>query len=68
MFVPGGGGATVEDIQLMRHVVGPDMGVKASGGVRSREDLERMVAAGASRVGTSSSVSIVLGKGGGTGY
>ncbi|OGQ94212.1 MAG: deoxyribose-phosphate aldolase [Deltaproteobacteria bacterium RIFOXYA12_FULL_61_11] len=64
----GGGGATVEDIQLMRHVVGPDMGVKASGGVRSREDLERMVAAGASRVGTSSSVSIVLGKGGGTGY
>src|SRR5690606_17136730 len=43
----GGGGATVEDIKLMRRVVGPEMGVKASGGVRSYEDAMNMIAAGA---------------------
>jgi len=58
----GPGGATVHDIELMRRVVGADMGVKASGGVRSREDWEKMVAAGADRIGASASVAIVQGK------
>lgn len=53
------GGATAEDIALMRKTVGPDMGVKASGGVRTREDAEKMVAAGATRIGTSNGVAIV---------
>lgn len=53
------GGATVEDIKLMRETVGPEMGVKASGGVRSKEDAENMVNAGASRIGTSNGVGIV---------
>ncbi len=55
----GGGGATAEDIQLMREVVGDDMGVKASGGVRTIDDVEAMVKAGANRIGASSSVAIV---------
>jgi deoxyribose-phosphate aldolase len=55
----GKGGATVEDVSLMRKVVGADMGVKASGGVRSAEDVERMAAAGANRIGASASVAIV---------
>jgi deoxyribose-phosphate aldolase len=55
----GPGGATVEDVALMRRTVGPAMGVKASGGVRTLEDLKKMVAAGASRVGASASVKIV---------
>ena len=54
-------GATIEDITLMRRIVGPEMGVKASGGVRSRADVEAMVRAGATRVGASSSVTIVTG-------
>lgn len=58
----GAGGATAEDIALMRGVVGPEMGVKASGGVRTREDVERMVGAGATRVGASASVAIVTGE------
>ena len=53
------GGATVADVRLMRETVGADMGVKASGGVRSRADAEEMVAAGASRLGTSSGVKII---------
>ena len=57
------GGATAEDIALMRRTVGPEMGVKASGGVRSREDAEKMVMAGATRIGASASVKIVSGKG-----
>jgi deoxyribose-phosphate aldolase len=60
----GAGGATVEDIELMRGVVGPEMGVKASGGVRTREDATKMIAAGANRLGASASVSIVSGDGG----
>ena len=52
-------GATVEDIALMRRTVGPALGVKASGGVRTLADLKAMVAAGASRVGASASVSII---------
>jgi deoxyribose-phosphate aldolase len=55
------GGATVEDIELMRKTVGPEIGVKASGGVRSSEDTEKMIAAGATRIGASSGVSIVNG-------
>jgi deoxyribose-phosphate aldolase len=55
----GPGGATVEDIALMRSIVGPDMGVKASGGVRTYKDAVAMLQAGASRLGASSSVRIV---------
>ncbi|HOE35408.1 MAG TPA: deoxyribose-phosphate aldolase [Anaerolineaceae bacterium] len=54
-----GGGATAEDIALMRAVVGPDMGVKASGGVRSYADAMKMIAAGATRIGTSAGIKIV---------
>ena len=57
-----GGGATVEDVQLMRETVGPEMGVKASGGVRTREDAEKMVAAGATRLGAAAGVKIVRGE------
>jgi len=57
-----GGGATVEDVALMRRVVGPDMGVKASGGVKSYEDAKSMVAAGATRIGASAGVKIVQGE------
>jgi deoxyribose-phosphate aldolase len=57
----GPGGATVEDVTLMRKIVGADMGVKASGGVRTREDVEKMALAGANRIGASASVAIVTG-------
>lgn len=57
------GGATVEDIQLMRKTVGPDMGVKASGGVRTTEDATRVIEAGASRIGASAGIAIVEGLG-----
>jgi deoxyribose-phosphate aldolase len=56
------GGATVEDIRLMRQTVGPEIGVKASGGVRSREDALAMIEAGATRIGASSGVSISKGE------
>jgi deoxyribose-phosphate aldolase len=52
-------GATVHDVELMRRTVGPNIGVKASGGIRTLEDFRSMVAAGASRVGASASVKIV---------
>ncbi len=55
------GGATAEDVALMRRVVGDRLGVKASGGIRKREDAERMIAAGASRIGASASVAICAG-------
>jgi len=58
----GGGGATVEDVLLMRNIIGDDMLVKASGGMRSREDVDKMVKAGANRIGASASVAIVMGK------
>lgn len=58
----GGGGATVEDIALMRLVVGPGVGVKASGGVRTREDALALVRAGATRIGASAGVAIVRGE------
>ena len=54
-------GATVKDIRLMRETVGEQMGVKASGGVRSREDADAMIKAGATRIGTSNGVKIVEG-------
>ena len=54
-------GATVKDIRLMRETVGEQMGVKASGGVRSREDADAMIKAGATRIGTSNCVKIVEG-------
>ena len=57
-FAPGSA-ATAEDIALMRRTVGPDMGVKASGGVRTRADAQTMLDHGASRLGTSSGVAIV---------
>jgi deoxyribose-phosphate aldolase len=52
-------GATVEDVALMRRVVGPDMGVKAAGGVKTAEDAKAMIAAGATRIGASASVKII---------
>lgn len=55
------GGATLEDIKLMRATVGPDLGVKASGGVRSYEDAIAMIEAGATRIGASSGIAIVEG-------
>lgn len=55
----GPSGATVHDVALMRKIVGPEMGVKASGGIRTLEDLRNMAAAGASRIGASASVKIM---------
>jgi deoxyribose-phosphate aldolase len=55
------GGATVEAVRLMREAVGPELGVKASGGVRSLEDVKQMVEAGATRIGASSGVQIMQG-------
>lgn len=55
------GGATKEDVALMRKTVGPTIGVKASGGVRTKQDVEDMVAAGATRIGASAGVAIVSG-------
>lgn len=55
----GPGGATVADIALMRRVVGPAMGVKASGGIRSLADVQQMLAAGATRIGASAGVRIL---------
>jgi deoxyribose-phosphate aldolase len=57
----GPGGATAEDVALMRRVVGPKIGVKASGGIRTRADVQKMVEAGATRIGASASVKIVEG-------
>lgn len=56
------GGATEEDVQLMRKTVGKEIGVKASGGVRTREDALKMIEAGANRIGASSGVKIVSGE------
>lgn len=70
----GGGGATAADVALMRRVVGPDIGVKAAGGVRDYADAQAMVRAGATRIGASAGVAIVHAArgqrvaGGGQGY
>ncbi|NWG07227.1 MAG: deoxyribose-phosphate aldolase [Chloroflexi bacterium] len=58
-----GGGATVHDVELMRKTVGPQMGVKASGGVRTFEDAANMIKAGATRIGASAGVKIIQGPG-----
>lgn len=55
------GGATPEDIELMRKTVGPEIGVKASGGVRNLEDMKKMIENGATRIGASSGVAIMNG-------
>src|SRR5512137_2445654 len=55
------GGATVHDVTLMRKAVGPEMGVKAAGGVRTYEDAEKMIRAGATRIGASAGVKILQG-------
>jgi deoxyribose-phosphate aldolase len=55
----GPGGATVRDVELMRYSVGPELGVKAAGGIKSYEDAQAMVAAGATRIGASAGVKIV---------
>ncbi len=57
----GPGGATAEDVALMRRVVGPGMGIKAAGGIRTFEDAQKMIAAGATRIGASASVKIIQG-------
>lgn len=62
------GGATAEDVALMRRVVGEGVGVKASGGVRSYEDALKMIQSGATRIGASASVKIVTGGTSGNGY
>jgi deoxyribose-phosphate aldolase len=70
----GPSGATAHDVELMRLAVGPEMGVKASGGIRTLDDLKKMAAAGATRIGASASVKIVesatggASQEGGTGY
>jgi len=56
------GGATVGDVALMKYVVGSSIGVKAAGGIRSKEDAEAMIASGADRIGASASVKIVAGE------
>ncbi|MDC3413340.1 deoxyribose-phosphate aldolase [Aquibacillus sp. 3ASR75-11] len=63
-----GGGATVEDIVLMRNTVGSDIGVKASGGVRDLKTTEAMIDAGATRIGASAGVKIVSGGEGNSDY
>jgi deoxyribose-phosphate aldolase len=55
----GASGATVHDVELMRRAVGPEMGVKASGGIRTLEDLLKMLDAGATRIGASAGVKIM---------
>ncbi len=59
----GPGGATVDDVLLMRETIGPGMGLKAAGGIRTAEDVRDLIAAGATRIGASASVQIVTGRG-----
>lgn len=58
----GKSGATVEDVMLMRHIVGRDMGVKASGGIHTRKEAMKMIDAGATRIGASKSIDILKGE------
>ncbi len=62
------GGATVEDVQLMKNTVGDKAEVKASGGVRTPEDLENMIKVGATRIGTSSGIKLIKGESSTTNY
>ena len=57
-----GGGATAQDVKLMKENVSANMQVKASGGVRTKEDFDKMVAAGATRIGASAGIKIIEGK------
>lgn len=57
-----GGGATVEDVKLLRSVVGKDFGVKAAGGIRTFDDAIRIIEAGANRIGTSGAIAIIKGE------
>ena len=59
----GTGGATVEDVELFAKQIGPGVSIKAAGGVKSREDLERFLTLGCERIGTSSAVSLLAGEG-----
>jgi len=61
------GGATIFDVALMRETVGSKMGVKAAGGIRTAEDVQDMIAAGATRIGASAGIKIVSGQGGASG-
>ena len=61
------GGATIYDVALMRETVGSKMGVKAAGGIRTAEDVQEMIAAGATRIGASAGIKIVSGQGGASG-
>jgi deoxyribose-phosphate aldolase len=61
-------GATIADVRLMRATVGPDLGVKAAGGIRTRADALAMIDAGATRLGTSAGVAIVTDVSAGSGY
>ncbi len=63
----GHGGATLFDVSLIRETVGPEMGIKASGGVKTADDAQRMIAAGATRIGASAGIQIVSGQKGGAG-
>ncbi|MFC7060680.1 deoxyribose-phosphate aldolase [Halobacillus seohaensis] len=63
-----GGGATVEDISLMRKVVGPDLGVKASGGIRDYKGAKAIIEAGATRIGASAGIAIINGEQGTSDY
>ncbi|SFM13034.1 deoxyribose-phosphate aldolase [Pelosinus propionicus] len=63
-----GGGATIEDVVLLRSVVGKDFGVKAAGGIRTYDDAIKIVEAGANRIGTSNAIAIITGKTGSGGY
>ena len=63
-----GGGATLDDVKLMRETVGPDMGVKASGGVRDLETTNAMIEAGATRIGASAGIDIINGNKGSSDY
>lgn len=64
----GPGGATIEDVLLMRETVGPTMGLKAAGGIRTAEDVREMIAAGATRIGASAGVKILSGGNGDAPY
>jgi deoxyribose-phosphate aldolase len=64
----GGGGATVEDIKLMKATVGPGIEVKASGGIKNTQAALDLIAAGATRLGTSSGISLISGQSAQGGY
>ena len=59
----GTGGATLEDVILMKNNIGPDVKIKAAGGIRTKEDMVAFVEAGCSRLGTSSAIDILVGQG-----